>query len=226
MRIYRQLCQSDYMKQHTLARFLSSCVIAAIPVTLIMWATLELLRHDYSPLRNLLGEYLVGPFSFLGTAATCMLAAAFLVLLVGLRLSVRPSGFLTASCVLLGVVVISLCVSAVFPIDVRPPDGNRPTFTGAGLIHIVSAVRFYALLIALLLTLPSAYKRDEKWRPLLRVTLFLGFLILAFQVGFILAPFDLRGLVQRGIGLVILVWLVLTSLRLRQAIPSSHGTAA
>ena len=191
-----------------------------------MGATVELLRPDYSPLRNLLNEYLVGPFSFLERAAACMLAATFLMLLAGLWVSVRPSGFLTASCVLLGVVVVSLCVSAVFPIDVRPPDGSRPIFTWAGIIHIVSAVRFYALLIALLLTLPSAYKRDEKWRSFSHVTLFLGFLILASFVGFIFAPFDLRGLVQRGIGLVILVWLLLTGLRLRQAIPSTHGTAA
>jgi hypothetical protein len=169
---------------------------------------------------------LVGPFSFLGTAAGFMLAATFLILLVGLRRSVRPSGFLTASCVLLGVVAVSLCVSAVSPTNAWPPDGGRPIFTWAGIIHLLSAVRFYALLIALLLTLPSAYKRDEKWRPLSHVTLFLGFLILAFDVVFILAPFDLRGLIQRGIALVILVWLVLTGLRLRQAIPSTHGTAA
>ena len=214
------------MKQHMSSRYFGLCVIVGILLSLTMGATLELLRPDYNPLRNLLSEYLVGPFSFLGTAAAYMLAATFLILLIGLRLSVRPSGFLTASCVLLGVVVVSLCVSAVFPIDLRPPDGSRPTFAGAGIIHIVSAVRIYALLIALLLTLPGAYRRDEKWRPLSHVTLFLGFLTLAFDLGFILAPFYLRGVVQRGAGLVILVWLLLTSLRLRQAMPSGHGTAA
>jgi hypothetical protein len=218
--------ERNIMKRYMSSRFFGSCVIAAIPLTFIMWATLEFLRPDYNPLHNLLNEYLVGPFSFLGTAAGFMLAATFLILLVGLRRSVRPSGFLTASCVLLGVVAVSLCVSAVSPTNAWPPDGGRPIFTWAGIIHLLSAVRFYALLIALLLTLPSAYKRDEKWRPLSHVTLFLGFLILAFDVVFILAPFDLRGLIQRGIALVILVWLVLTGLRLRQAIPSTHGTAA
>ena len=79
--------------------------------------TLHPLRPDYNPLRNFMSEYLVGPFGFLGTAAAYVLAATFLMLLVGLRLSVRPSGFLTASCVLLGVVIISVCVCAVFPID-------------------------------------------------------------------------------------------------------------
>jgi len=214
------------MKPHASSRFLGSGIVAAILLTLILWVTLELLRHDYNPLRNLLNEYLSGPFSFLGRVAAGMLATTFLILLVGLRLRVRPSVFLTASCLLLGVVVVSLCVSAVFPAVARPSAGSRRIFTWAGIIHLVSAVRFYALLAALLLTLPGAYKRDEKWRPFSHVTLFLGFLILALDVGFLFAPLDLRGLVQRGVGLMTIVWLLLTSLRLRQAVPRAHFSAA
>ena len=218
--------ERNIMKRYTSSRFLGSYVIAGILLTWIMQATVELLRPDYSPLRNLLNEYLVGPFSFLEMAAACILAATFLILLVGLRLNVRPSGFLTASCALLGVVVVSLCVSAVFPNDARPLDGSCAIFSRAGIIHIVSAVRSYALLIALLLTLPSAYKCDEKWRSFSHMTLFLGFLILASFVGSVFAPFHLRGLVQRGVALVILVWLLLTALRLRQAMPSTPDTTA
>ncbi len=227
MRIYKQLCQSNSMKQNTSSRFFGTCVIAATLLFLIMMAALHLLRPDYNPLRNFMSEYLVGPFGFLGTAAVFMLAATFLMLLAGLRLSVCSSGFLTVSCVLLGVMVISACVVAVFPIDVLPPDGSLPpTLTRAAIIHIVFSALLYVSLIALLLTLPSAYKRDEKWRPFSHVTLFLGFLILASVVGLILAPFYLRGLAQRGSFLVILVWLLLTGLRLRQAIPESFVKAA
>lgn len=219
--------EGNMMKRYTSSRFLGSAVIAGMLLTFIMQATVELLRPDHNPTRNLLNEYLVGPFSFLEMAAACMLAAIFLILLIGLRLNVRPSGFLTASCALLGVVAVSLCVSAVFPNEARPLDGSRAIFTRAGIIHILSAVRIYALLIALLLTLPSAYRRDEKWRPLSHVTLLLGFLIiLVFLVGSTFAPFDWRGLVQRGVALVIGVWLVLTALRLRQSAATTHGTAA
>jgi hypothetical protein len=114
-----------------------------------------------------------------------------------------------------------------------PPDGSRPTraallaaLTMTDITHIVASALLFLSLIALFLTLPSAYKRDEKWRSFSYTTLFLGFLILAFFVGLILAPVNLKGLVQRGMTLVILVWLLLTGLRLRQAIPSAHGTAA
>jgi uncharacterized membrane protein YjgN (DUF898 family) len=75
------------------------------------------------------------------------------------------------------------------------------------------------------LTLPSAYKRDEQWRSFSHTALSLGFLILAFFVGGILAPFNLKGLVQRAMFLVVLIWLLLTGLRLRQAMPSTRGTA-
>jgi hypothetical protein len=189
-------------------------------------AALHLLRPDCNPLRNFMSEYLVGPFGFLGTATAYVLAATLLMLLAGLRLGVRPSGFLTASCVLLGVVIISVCVSAIFPIDQFPQDGRLPNFTRAGIIHVVFAVPLFVSLIALLLILPSAYKRDEKWRSSSHVTLLLGFLTLASFVGFFLAPFYLRGLAQRATGLPVLVWLLLTGLRLRQATSEPFVKAA
>lgn len=203
------------------SRFFGSCVIVGTLISMITMVALHLLRPDYNPLRRFLSEYAVGPFGFLATAAAYVLAATFLMIMVGLRLSVRPSAILTASCVLLGVVIISLCVCAIFPADLMPADGSRPTLTSltrACIIHIVSSCLLFASLIAVSLTLPSAYKRDEKWRSFSYTILFLGFLILAFFVGLILAPFYLRGLVQRGMGLVILAWLLLTGLRLRQAI--------
>ena len=197
------------------SRFFGSCVVAGTLLSLIAMVALHLLRSDYT-LRSFLSEYAVGPFGFLVAAAAYELAATFLMLLFGLRLSVHPSGFLTASCVLIGVMIICVCVCAVFPIDLFPPDGSRPTLTRAGIIHLVSSALLFLSLIALILTLPSAYKHDEKWRAFSQTTLFLGFLILMSFLGLILVPFYLRGLAQRGMFLVILIWLLLTGLRLRQ----------
>ena len=139
------------------SRFFGSCVVAGALLFLITMVALHLLRPDYNPLRNFLSEYAVGPFGFLLTTAAYVLAATFLMLLVGLRLSVRPSGFLTASCVLLGVVIISVCVVAVFPIHfvIMPLDGSPPTraavlaaLTRTDIIHGLSSALFYASLIA------------------------------------------------------------------------------
>jgi len=72
-----QKVERNIMKRYTSSRFLGSYIIAGILLSFIMQATVELLRHDYNPLRNLLNEYLVGPFSFLEMAVACMFAATF-----------------------------------------------------------------------------------------------------------------------------------------------------
>ncbi|MGA3178883.1 MAG: DUF998 domain-containing protein [Verrucomicrobiota bacterium] len=222
------------MQQHTSPRFCGSCVVAGTLLSLIAMVALHLLRPGFNPWRNFLSEYAVGPFGFLVAAGAGIMAATFLMLLLGLRLSVHPSGFLTASCVLLGVVILSLCVCALFPLDlITSPDGSRPTraallaaLTKTDITHIVASVLLFLSLMALMLTLPGAYKRDEQWRSFSQTTLFLGFLFLAFLLGLILAPFHLKGLIQRGMFLVILIWLLLTGLRLRQAGSSAFGTSA
>ena len=143
------------------SHFFGSCVVAGTLLALITGVALHILQPDYNPLRNFLSEYAVG-LGFLVTAAAYELAATFLMLLFGLRLSVRPSGFLTASCVLLGVVIISSCAVAVFPIHfvVIPLDGSPPNraavlaaLTRTDIIHGLSSCLLFASLIALLLTL-------------------------------------------------------------------------
>ena len=83
----------------------------------------------------------------------------------------------------------------------------------------------YVSLVALLLILPSAYRRDEKWRSFSYVTLFLGFLTVASLVGLIFVPVYLRGLAQRVMSLPLLIWLFLTGLRLRQVMTLPPNTA-
>ena len=204
----------EFMKALS-SRFCGSCVIAGTLLCLSLFGMLHLLRPDYNPLRRLMSEYLVGPFGLFGTAAAYLLAATLFMLLIGLWRSVRRCGFLTASCVLLGVMVISVCVCAIFPIDVLRPDGSHSSFTRACIIHLASSAVLYVSLVALLLILPSAYKRDEKWRSFSHVTLFFGFLTVASLLGLVFVPVYLRGLAQRAMGLPVLIWLFLTGLRLR-----------
>lgn len=132
------------------SRFCGSCVIAGTSLCPFLFAILHLLRPDYNPLRRFMSEYLIGPFGFIGMVATYLLAATFFVLLIGLWRSVRPSGVLTASCVLLAVMVVSVCVCAIFPIDVLRPDGSRSPFTRSCIIHLASSAVLYASLVTLL----------------------------------------------------------------------------
>jgi hypothetical protein len=187
------------------ARFCGSCAVLGTLLCLFLFATLHLLRPDYNPSRRFMSEYLVGPFGFLGTVAVFLLAATLIMLLIGLRRSVRPCGSLSASCVLLGVMVISASVCAVFPIDVLRPDGSHSAFTWACITHLASSAVLYVSLVALLFTLSSAYRRDENWRSFSYVTLFLGFFMVASLVVLIVVPVYLRGLAQRVISLPVLI---------------------
>ncbi len=54
----------------------------------------------------------------------------------------------------------------------------------------------------------------------------LGIFGLVSLVAFVLAPFYLRGLAHRATVLLVLIWLFLTGLRLRKAIPESFFKAA
>jgi hypothetical protein len=215
------------MKQHRSARFCGSGVIAGTLLAIVSIAVLHLLRPGYNPLRNFMSEYLIG-LRFPWNALSYVLAATFLMLLVGLRLSVRPSGSLAASCVLMGVIVVMACMGPSFPLDELPPDGSSlpATFSRSAIVHLVLSALFYAAVVAILFTLPGAYRRDDAWQPFSRVTLFLAYLTVASFVVMILAPFYLRGLAQRGNFLVILVWLLLTGLRLRRALPETFVKAA
>jgi hypothetical protein len=210
------------MKQYMSSRFIGSCVIAGILLSILLAATVDLLRPDYSPSRNLLDDALVGPLGFFMRAAACVAAATFLTALIGLLLNIPRSGFLMASCVLIAVVVISLFLTALFPLERLP--GGHPTLTA--IIRFVSMARFYLVLIALLVTLPIAMKRNESWRMLSHATLLIGLVTLAIQVWFLLAPGSISGLVDRLASWALLAWLFLVGMRLRRVTPSVHGTAA
>jgi len=204
------------------SRCIGSCVMAGIVLSILLAATVDFLRPAYNPSRDLLDDALVGPLSFFMRAAACVTAATFLTALIGLVLNVPRSGFLMASSVLIGVVVLSLFLSALFPLERLP--GTHPKLTAV--VRFVSMARFDLVLIALLVTLPLAFRRDERWRLFSYATWFLGFVALAIGVWFLLAPGSISGLVDRVGSLPLLVWLFLAAMRLRQVAPSVHGTAA
>jgi hypothetical protein len=214
-------------KQHSSARFWGSGVVAGTLLLIILIAVLHLLRPGYNPLRHFLSEYLIG-LRFPWNGLSYVIGATFLMLMAGLRRSVRPSGFLAAACVLMGVIGVMACLGPSFPLDELPVEGsNLPTtLSKSAIVHLVLSALFYAAIVAILFILPSAYKHDETWQPFSRLTRFLGYLAVASLVGMVLAPFYLRGLAQRGNFLVILAWLLLTGLRLRGAIAEAFVKAA
>lgn len=208
------------------SRALGSCVTAGVFIYLVVMITLHLLRPDYALARRFLSEYSVGPFGFLGNAAFYVLAVTLLALAIGLQMSVRHSVPLALTCLLIGLAAVAFCTSALFPTDVQPAGGGRPISSRAGAIHDLSALAIFVALIVAALTLPGALKRDASWAPFSGIVRLFGLLILIGFICFFLVPWRLKGVAQRAEVAVILTWLLLTGLRLRQSVPSRAGGAA
>jgi hypothetical protein len=124
---------------------------------------LHLLRPDLAPSRTMISRYAVGPHGSLMTSAFVAAALGDLMLLLGL-LRVGPSArSARVAEVLLGIAVVGLLTSAVFPMDVSPA---LATLTGR--IHEASfMVNVPCSLLATLL-LSTSFGSDARWRPFRR----------------------------------------------------------
>jgi len=152
------------MSRHS--RLLASFVIAGGVIYLAIEVALHFLRPDYHPARRFLSEYAVGNFGFLGTIAFCVMAATNATLVAALFLEVRRSSLLLVSCGLLAVVSVGFGLLALFPTDLSNPTGGPPLIrTSTGVIHDVSASILSSALGGASLTLPFAYRLDDRWRP-------------------------------------------------------------
>jgi hypothetical protein len=212
---------------HRSPRFLGSCVVIGVFIYLADILALHMLRPDFDPMRRFLSEYAVGRFGILGTVSFCVMAATVLTFRSGLHLGVQRSLPLNSTSLFLALAAAGFLTSALFPTDVQPTGGGRPIPTRAGAIHDMSALLLFTSLILAALILPSALKRDPSWRSFSLTARLLGILILVLFVAFIVAPWRLKGLVQRAEVAAILTWLLMTGLRLRKlALGAGRATAA
>jgi hypothetical membrane protein len=192
-------------------------------VYMVLIVALHVLRPDYDPARRFLSEYSVGPFGFLGTASFGILAISLLLVSLGLRLTVRPSLALTCSGLLFVVTAAAFLTSAVFPTDLQPAGGGRPTPTRSGTIHDLAALVVFASLVPAFLILPFGFKRDPNWRSLLVPSLLYAFLFLAGIVLFVLLPWSLKGWAERAVAAMLSLFLFLTALRVRSRADPDSG---
>jgi uncharacterized membrane protein len=178
------------------------------------------------------GFYSVGPYGSIFVAAFIALGLAGLALALGLRRAVAPSRFLQAGSVLIGLIGIGWVLGGIF--RDAPDVASLETVlkeeipSASTMIHGLGAFGGLFLLMAGMLVLSIAFKRDERWRSFWIPSLILGLATLAL---FVLAFFIETPLVvpccptgsapwwgaiefRVFIGAFVL-WLLLTSIRLR-----------
>ena len=171
----------------------------------------ELLRPLYDPFQRTISELAVGPFGFLQTSAFVALGLSLLALQHALHRRLRHSPFSHIALVLLGLCGVASFLAAAFPTDVK-----GAVVTAAGTVHEAVASFGYAGLIVAMILLTLHFRRDPRWRSFFTPSSSLSVLGVGASIFMgATSNTDLSGLSQRVMVVPLLMWVVLTSLRVR-----------
>src|SRR5215217_4097641 len=125
-----------------------------------------------------IGFYSVGPYGSIFVAAFIALGVAGLALAFGLRRAVAPSRSLQAGSVLLGLFGIGWIVGGIFrdapDLASLEPVLQEKISPASTIIHGLGAFGGLFFLMAGVLVLSMAFKRDERWHPFWIPSLILG----------------------------------------------------
>ena len=188
---------------------------------------LDLVRYGTN-----IGFYSVGPYGGIFVAAFVALGLAGLALAFGLRRAVAPSRSLRAGSVLLGLFGLGWIVGGIFrdapdvaSLDLVVQEKITPTST---MVHGLGAFGGLIFLMAGMLVLSMAFKRDERWHSFWIPSLILGLTTLTLFIAafFIEAPLVVPccpmgsvawwGAIEFRVFFgAFVLWLLLTSIRLR-----------
>jgi len=182
--------------------------------------TEELLRPLYDPVQRTISELAVGPFGFLQTSAFVVLGLSLLALQHGLARSVRRSALSQVAFVLIALCGVAAFLAAAFPTNLK-----GAVVTVAGQIHESAADFGYAGLIVAIILLTVHFRRDERWRAHFGASFSLAVLGAGSSIFMgATSGSDLSGLSQRLMVVPLLLWVVLTALRMR-SLPPVPATA-
>jgi uncharacterized membrane protein len=200
---------------------------------IVAFITMHFLRPDDIVLYGTnIGFYSVGPYGSIFVAAFIALGLAGLALALGLRRAVAPSRSLQTGSVLLGLFGIGWIVGGIFrdapDLASLEPVLQEKITPASTMVHALGAFGGLFFLMASMLILSMAFKRDERWRSFWIQSLLLGLatLILFVMAFFIEAPAVVPccpsgsvawwGAIEFRVFFgAFVLWLLLTSIRLR-----------
>lgn len=194
---------------------LATITILGVVYFFVAVGGLHFLRPEIDPVKHVASYYAVGPYGFLMTAAFFAFGLSLFTLAVGLYQGVILSARSRSGLILLGVAGVGLVLSGIFPTDITPD--NSPS-TAVGVIHILSGVVAFLCLIVAALLWSRRFRQDNRWKSFESTSW--GFAIaglVAFIVFFsiIAAQLSIGGLGERILIPLMLLWMLLTAIRLR-----------
>lgn len=181
---------------------------------------LHAVRRDLSPIDDLVSDYANGRWGGLFTLGVLAHGAGNIALSVGLARALGRSGAARLGVVTFALASVGLLVTGVFRTDA--PGAPESV---AGVVHRSVATASFAVELAALLVLASAFRASPAWRSYARRAVALtalaggstAWLVVALRTGW--AP----GLAERAALAAFALWELSTAARLARAAPPSGG---
>ena len=192
----------------------SLAVIVLTSVCFGALALLHILRTDLDPVREVMSGYANGRFGAYMTAAFYLFGLAAMALAWRLRRALRGNRGAVAVPILLSLAGLCLLLAGVFEVE-RPvvPD------TIEEVIHSDAALAGFALMITAMLVFAVVIRSDARWVGFRGRAMWLA---ISAAVAGAASPFADKtpwsGIAQRVLGLVVVLWLLLTALHVRSSV--------
>ena len=184
-------------------------------------ATLLPLASEYGFAGDYISELAIGRFGYVQTVAFIVLGLGSLALALGVRGATRGSWGSRPGSLLLGLFGVSVLLAGIFPTDAVDAAGRVHSPTTAGTIHIVVSLLAFVSVMAGMFLLSRTFKRDARWRSVWSYSLVLAFA--ALITFFLNGDGRWTGLYQRAFIATILLWQILTAIRLHYIASKSQG---
>jgi Protein of unknown function (DUF998) len=196
-------------------RFAPKQFATAAIASFTCWALALLLLHALRPDRPLtttwISGYALGPYGWVMTTGWLAASCGCVMLVLGLARSGPQTGAARLGRLLLGILALGMLITAIFP----PDKPGQPSISGE--IHSISFLVNVTCILLGSVFLSIGFGSDPRWRTFQRTAAILASLIVAaFVLQFVTAYFEVfYGLANRCFASVLIIWLLLTSIRLR-----------
>jgi hypothetical protein len=183
---------------------------------------MHLLQPEKNPLDTLASQYANGRLGWLMVLGFVVAGIGTLAVTEGLRRTLAPGRWTTASVALMAAAGIGLVGTGAFLEDIPLADGTV-SYTFSGQMHGLFSVVMFVSLIAAAFAVAVVFARDPRWADFASTTRLFAWAILALYVistgTWLLFPpgtGGIAGLTQRLFGASFLVWLFLVARRLER----------
>jgi hypothetical protein len=183
---------------------------------------MHVVQPEKSPLDTLASQYANGRMGWLMVLGFIVAGVGTIAVAEGLRRSLAPGRWVTASVVLMTLAGVGLIGSGAFAEDVPLADGTV-SYTLSGQLHGLFSVVMFVSLIVVAFALSVVFSRDPRWQYFARTTRLFAWAILVLYVvstgTWLLFPpgtGGIAGLTQRIFGAAFIVWLFLIARRVER----------